>query len=91
MFWTAKITSKGRITLPKGLREYLKLRPGDWVTFGVQGEIVILEPCGGGDILDWYGALEGQGKTDNPGAVRESVRRAIAEEPVREGRITVGD
>jgi AbrB family looped-hinge helix DNA binding protein len=91
MFWTAKVTSKGRITLPKGLREYLKLQPGDWVTFEVQGETVILEPCGGGDILDWHGALEGQGRTSDPGVVRESVRRVIAEETVREGRIAVGN
>jgi hypothetical protein len=55
------------------------------VTFEVQGETITLERCGGGDILDWYGALEGQGQTCDPGTVRESARRAIAEETVREG------
>ena len=28
MFWTAKVTAKGQVTLPKGVREYLQLRPG---------------------------------------------------------------
>lgn len=84
MFWTAKVTSKGQITLPKGLREHLELRPGDRVAFVARGETVTLEPSAG-DILGWYGALEGESPPADLGAVRESVRRAIAEETVREG------
>lgn len=81
MSWTAKITSRGRVTLPQGLRERMGLQPGDRVTFVLQGETVILKP-GGGGILDWYGALEGQGQPEDLDAVREAVRRAIAEKTI---------
>ncbi len=35
---TATITSKGQITLPKAVRERLKLRTGDRVAFAVNSE-----------------------------------------------------
>jgi AbrB family looped-hinge helix DNA binding protein len=80
MLWTAKITSRGRVTLPQGLRERMGWQPGDRVTFVVRGETVILKPCEG--ILDWYGALEGQSQPEDLDAVREAVRRAIAEKTI---------
>lgn len=84
MIWTAKISSKGQITLPKGVREYLGLREGDRVVLRVKDDQVLLEPLSG-DILQWYGALEEAPAVDEQ-AVREAVRRAIAEEVVREGQ-----
>ncbi len=80
MLWTAKITSRGRLTLPQGLRERMSLQPGDRMTFVVRGETVILKPCEG--ILDWYGVLEGQGQPEDLNAVREAVRHAIAEKTI---------
>ena len=40
---TATITSKGRITLPKSVRERLRVDPGDRVDFVVneEGEVVL--------------------------------------------------
>ena len=38
MLWTAKITSRGRVTLPQGLCERMGLQPGGRVTFVLQGE-----------------------------------------------------
>ena len=84
MIWTATLSSKGQLTLPKALRERLKLKPGDKVLFIVRGERVELEPARG-DILQWYGALKTE-ETHDWREVREQVRRAIAEEVVREGQ-----
>ena len=41
---TARLTSKGRITIPKSVRESLRLRTGDVVTFEVEGEAAVMRP-----------------------------------------------
>ncbi|MHA1833500.1 MAG: AbrB/MazE/SpoVT family DNA-binding domain-containing protein [Candidatus Baldrarchaeia archaeon] len=40
----AKISSKGQITIPKKIRELLKLKPGDRVKIEVEGGVAILKP-----------------------------------------------
>ena len=59
---TATVTSKGQITLPKSVRERLRVDAGDRVDFVVneQGEIV-LRPFGS-DIRDLRGMLQRRGK-----------------------------
>ena len=42
---TAKVTSKGQVTIPLTIREILKLKPGSTVMFKVTDKGVILSPC----------------------------------------------
>jgi AbrB family looped-hinge helix DNA binding protein len=42
---TAKVTSKGQVTVPSTIREILKLEPGSTVIFKVTDRGVILSPC----------------------------------------------
>ena len=42
---TAKVTSKGQVTIPSTIREILKIEPGSTVTFKVTDRGVILTPC----------------------------------------------
>lgn len=42
---TAKVTSKGQVTIPSAIREILKLEPGSTVMFKVTDRGVILSPC----------------------------------------------
>jgi AbrB family looped-hinge helix DNA binding protein len=42
---TAKVTSKGQVTIPLTIREILKLEPGSTVMFKVTDKGVILSPC----------------------------------------------
>ena len=42
---TAKVTSKGQVTIPSTIREILKLEPGATVMFKVTDRGVILSPC----------------------------------------------
>ena len=85
MVWTATVSSKGQLTIPKPVREALDLRPGVKVLFILRDGRAELVPVSG-DIQQWCGALRVEGP-DVPlelKEVREHVRRAIAEEVVRE-------
>lgn len=42
---TAKVTSKGQVTIPNRIREILRLSTGACIAFGVSKEGVILLPC----------------------------------------------
>lgn len=59
---TAKITSKGQITLPREIRDHLKVESGDNVIFFLnnRGEMVV--DGVGGDIRDLKGFLKRPGQ-----------------------------
>lgn len=58
---TALITSKGQTTIPKEIRDYLHVQPGDRVDFIVKEDgTVVLEPATL-DINDLEGALHRPG------------------------------
>lgn len=42
---TAKVTSKGQVTIPLSIREILRLEPGSTVMFKVTDKGIILSPC----------------------------------------------
>ena len=42
---TAKVTSKGQVTIPSTIREILRLEPGSTVMFKVTENGVLLSPC----------------------------------------------
>ncbi len=42
---TAKVTSKGQVTIPSIIRKILKLEPGSTVMFKVTDKGIILSPC----------------------------------------------
>lgn len=83
MVWTAKVSSKGQLTIPKPVREALNLGPGAKVLFTLHDGSAELEPISG-DIQQWRGVLQAEGVDTSPAEIREHVHRAIAEEVVRE-------
>jgi len=84
MLWTAKVSSKGQVTIPKPVREQLGLKPGSQVVFVVRDDRVELEPMKG-SILEWYGAISVEGPQDFK-AVREQTMAIVAEEVAHEGQ-----
>jgi len=42
---TAKVTSKGQVTIPSTIRDILKLEPGSTVMFKVTEKGILLSPC----------------------------------------------
>jgi antitoxin PrlF len=83
MVWTATVSSKGQLTIPKAVRETLALKSGTKVLLTLRDGKIEMEPLEG-DIRQWRGALKGERATASLKDVREQVREAIAEEVVRE-------
>jgi AbrB family looped-hinge helix DNA binding protein len=67
---TSKVGPKGQVVIPKAMRDRLGLRPGDEVTFELEGRAVRVEPATSGTPL--RGRLCGHKLTE----VLEADRRA---------------
>lgn len=52
---TAKITTKGQVTIPKTVRDELGLHEGDSVVFRVEGNRAVMAAAG--DLLDLAGSV----------------------------------
>ena len=62
----AKVTSKGQVTIPAGVRDALKLRKGDLLTFevGDNGQMTVRPVREKGVFARYVGVLaDGSGKT----------------------------
>ena len=40
----SRISSKGQVTIPKAIRESLRVRPGDLIAYEVQDDMIALKP-----------------------------------------------
>ena len=38
----SKLSRKGQVTVPKKVRDTLRARPGDWIEYEVQGDVILL-------------------------------------------------
>jgi AbrB family looped-hinge helix DNA binding protein len=77
---TAKLTSKGQITIPKSVRDTLGLREGDRVLFRVDGDRAVIAKTA--DLLELAGSVPvPAGKRGTPwDQVLRRTRAARAEE-----------
>ena len=58
----ATLTSKGQLTLPKKIRELLKLEPGDTVEFVVAEDGTVRVRAGSYDVRELRGMLKRAGR-----------------------------
>ena len=58
---TATLTSKGQVTVPKRVREFLRVKPGDQLDFVIEKEGRVLVRAGTAHINDLKGLLRRQG------------------------------
>lgn len=72
---SAKVTSKGQITIPKAVRDALGISEGDQVVFKVEQHRAILARTA--NLLDLAGALEVP--TAKRGAAWDEIRRTTRE------------
>ncbi|MBI2116703.1 MAG: AbrB/MazE/SpoVT family DNA-binding domain-containing protein [candidate division NC10 bacterium] len=83
----AVITSKGRITIPRAIRESLALKPADRIVVIAEVDHAILYPLRG-TILDVAASVKNRSgkKPSNFRAIRRKVRFQVAKHAVRRGR-----
>ncbi|MDA8099639.1 MAG: AbrB/MazE/SpoVT family DNA-binding domain-containing protein [Nitrospiraceae bacterium] len=72
---TAKITSKGQITLPKKVRDLLHLHEGGVVVFEQEDDKMVIKSAE--SLLDYQGYLKGRAKPADADAVRETARKYV--------------
>lgn len=77
------VTSKGQTTIPKEIRELLKLKPNDRLFYLVEEGKVVLKPLHG-DILELRGSVPAKEQPEDFDAIRSSTRKAIAKKIVTE-------
>jgi antitoxin PrlF len=72
---TAKITSKGQITLPKKVRDLLHLHEGGVVVFELEDDKMVIKPAE--SLLDYHGYLKGRAKPADVEVLREAARKYV--------------
>lgn len=56
------VTSKGQVTIPKKIRDFLRVKPGDRIDFDIDvGGKVVVRP-GGSDVRALKGLLQRRGR-----------------------------
>jgi len=78
---TGRMSSRGQLTIPKMIRDYLGISAGDRVTFIVRDDEVIFYPVKG-TLLDLRGSIKHGRHTENLDAVRNIVKGEIAKKTV---------
>ena len=83
----AVITSKGQMTVPKGIRDSLELKPADRVVIVMEGDYAVLFPLRG-TILDAAGSVKspaGKLPTDFR-RIRDHVRNRVGKRRAAQSR-----
>ena len=71
----ATLTSKGQITLPKGIRERLGVKPGDRIAFREKPDGTIVVEAEMVSLMDLFGVI----KPRKRGVTLEDMDKAIAD------------
>ena len=74
---TYSITPKGQVTIPTEIREKLKLKPGDKITYIDTDSGVLLKPAKT-DMISDFGFLKNSKKPADIQKIRKAVRKKIA-------------
>jgi len=77
------LTKKSQITLPKRIREFLKLKPGDQVKFVLEDNVVQIVPVRS-RLEEGFGKVRAKRKPEDFKRIREILEEEIAEEVLRE-------
>lgn len=74
------LSSKGQVTIPKEIREFLGVKAGDGVRFEIRGEEVIVRPVRRQSLESLMGSLKSKVPYRGREAEREAMEKAVATE-----------
>jgi len=82
----AKVSKKGQVTIPKVIREKLKIEREGGVLFLIEGDVVKLKGVPGEQVDQLAGSLNKYAKKYVPlDKIREKIKGKIADEAAKEG------
>ncbi len=84
MTTTAKITSKGQVTIPKEVREALEVHEGSVVLFEKDGDKIVLKPAK--TLKEFKGILKSKQRVMDFNQIRKIVKKSIAKRVFWSGR-----
>ncbi|MDW7998584.1 MAG: type II toxin-antitoxin system PrlF family antitoxin [Thermodesulfovibrio sp.] len=79
----SSLTKKYQITIPKKIREFLKIEKGDMISFVIENNEVKLRPIKS-KIEENFGKVKPKNKPENFSEIRSIVEEKIAEEVSKE-------
>ena len=80
MIAAAKVTSKGQVTIPKEIREFLSVKAGEVVFFEQEKDQVFIRPHK--TLKAYRGVLKGLGKKVSFDEMRNTAKKAVGERVV---------
>jgi AbrB family looped-hinge helix DNA binding protein len=80
MITPAKLTSKGQVTIPKEIRDFLLLKTGGVVVFEKEKDHVVIRPHK--TLKAFRGILKGQGQKASLDEIRHTVKTAVGKKVV---------
>lgn len=81
---TAKVTSKGQITIPREVRELLGIQTGSVILFEQEEERVIIHPAR--TIRDYKGHLKVKAKGVDFDEIRRATKKAVAKRVMKHAK-----
>ncbi len=83
MMVTAKITSKGQLTLPKEIRKILDVHAGSVVVFEKEDEKIVIKPAK--TIRELKGVLKGLGRKTDFDEMRKKSKEYVGKKVAQSG------
>ena len=80
------LSSKGQVTIPKEVRDFLGLRAGDGVSFEIRGQQVMVKPLRRQTLENLLGSLKSEQPYLGREAEQQAMERAVAEELIQKLR-----
>lgn len=76
MRWLTRVSTRGRVTIPKEIREKLQLKKGDRVAFVRIGDDIYMQPVKD-NLLDQQGKVFVSGPQDFNEVRKETIQRKV--------------